>query len=410
MTLEAIRPQHFPYFAYDGFTFCLGLQEAGAAWTSGHTAAVHDPARGKNVVRGTMAEQARLAYEKVLTILDGAGLGPADVTRVSENVTLRGLDDYQAAVDVRDELFGAHDPTVRTVVVERLVRSAAHLEIELHAVDGGGDTLVANSGTREPGAWQPSSVTEGHDGLVYLPTLVPVDRAGEVVRPGDLVGQYAWCLERAGDLLDRAGLSLDHAVTTYDYTTPATRDVHHDTRAVRRDLLGGAGVYPAAGSILVSRLHHPEALVALDVTASRHPLELIDPGWSRDEPATCSPGVKAGRTLHVSGFASLDNDPPATRPTEDLAAQAEVVYGALLTVLAHAGLGPADLLETTEYCVVSALPSYRAVAPVRARLLSPPWPTSTGAMCAGLPRPGCQLEVFATALYPEDPAGGGGTT
>lgn len=402
MSLQAIRPESFPYFPYDGFTFCLGLQEGDAAWTSGHTAAVHDPAKGKNNVGGTMAEQAALAYEKVLTILGGAGLGPADVTRISENVTLSGLDDYQAAVDVRNELFEGADPTVRTVVVERLVRSAAYLEVELHAVDGGGRTVVASSGTREPGTWQSSSITEGHDGVVYLPTIVPIDASGDVVHPGDLVGQYAWCLERAADLLGKAGLSLDNAVTTYDYTTPATRDEYRKTHAVRKDLLGGGGVYPGAGGILMSRLHHPDALVALDVTASRHPLELVNPGWSRYDSLTYSPGVKAGRTLFMSGFASLDMETQEALHADDLAAQAEVTYGALLTVLEHAGLGPADLLETTEYAVVSALPNYRVVAPVRARLLSEPWPASTGAMCAGLLRPEFQLEVFATALYPEE--------
>ncbi len=260
---------------------------------------------------------------------------------------------------------------------------------------------MASSGTRTSGTWQPSSITEGHDGVVYLPTVVPIDESGDVVHPGDLVGQYAWCLERAGELLGKAGLSLDHAVTTYDYTTPATRDSYRKTHRVRKDLLGGAGVYPGAGGILMSRLHHPDALVALDVTASRHPLELVNPGWSRYDSLTYSPGVKAGRSLFMSGFASLDMETQEALHADDLAAQAEVTYGALLAVLGHAGLGPADLLETTEYCVVSALPDYRVVAPVRNRLLSPPWPTSTGAMCAGLLRPEFLLEVFATALYPE---------
>ena len=35
MTLQAIRPEEFPWFPYDGFTFCLGLSEGDAAWTSG---------------------------------------------------------------------------------------------------------------------------------------------------------------------------------------------------------------------------------------------------------------------------------------------------------------------------------------------------------------------------------------
>lgn len=404
MTLQAIRPDSFPWFPYDGFTFCLGLSEGQAAWTSGHTAAALDASVGKMTVGGPMEAQARTAYEKVLTILAGAGLGPADVTRISENVTLSGLPEYDAAVAVREELFAGSDPTVRTVVVERLVRSTAFLEVELHAVDGGGRQLLVSSERRAAGTWQASSITEGHDGAVYLPTVVPIDDSGEVVHPGDFVSQYAYCLDRAGELLEKVGLSLDHAVTTYDYSTPETRPVYRKTHGVRKERLGGAGVYPGAGGILMSRLHHPDSLVAIDVTASRHPLELVNPGWSRYDTLTYAPGIKAGRTLYMSGFAALDMETQEALHPGDLGAQAEATYGAILELLAHAGLGPADLLETTEYCVESALKDYRAVAPVRERLLTPPWPASTGAICKELLRPEFLLEVFPTALYPEGAA------
>ncbi len=204
MNLTAIKPVEFPWFPYEGFTFCLGLSEGDAAWTSGHTCARHDPAVGKMTVGGTMEEQARIAYEKVLTILEAAGLGPADVTRVTENVTLSGLGDYDAAVAVRREVFGDHEPAVRTVVVERLVRRQAFLEVELHAVSGGGTALRVASEQRSAGQWQASPVVEGHDGAVYLPTMVPLDEHGEVVYPDDLVSQYAYCLDRAADHLDAA--------------------------------------------------------------------------------------------------------------------------------------------------------------------------------------------------------------
>lgn len=402
MTLSAIRPPSFPWFPYEGFTFCLGLAEGETAWTSGHTAASHDPAIGKMTVGGSMERQARTAYEKVLTILAGAGLGPGDVTRITENVTLAGLPEYEAAAAVRRELFGEHQPTLRTVVVDRLVRRAALLEVELHAVAGGGKELRAASEARDAGTWAASPVREGHDGAVYLPTMIPVDASGEVVAPGDFVGQYRYCLEQADVLLRQAGLSLDDAVTTYDYSTPETRSVYRKTHRVRKELLGGAGVYPGAGGILMSRLHHHGQLVAIDVTASRHPLELVNPGWSRYDTLTYAPGVRAGRTLYMSGFAALDMETQEALHPDDIGAQAEATYGAILHLLKHEGLDATHLLETTEYCVESALPDYRAVAAVRERLLSPPWPASTGAICAGLLRPEFLLEVFPTALYPEE--------
>ena len=404
MTLKAIKTPKFTWFPYEGFTFCLGLTEGDSAWTSGHTSAAFDESIGKMTVSGTMEEQARIAYTKVLTILEGAGLGPEDVVRITENVTVSGIDDYEAAVAVRKELFGDHQPVVSTVIVERLVRRTAFLEVELVAKRGGGQELMVASEEREAGTWQASGIRQGTDGAVFLPTMVPVDERGDIKYAGDFTSQYAYCLDKADELLQRVGMSIDQAVTTYDYSTPATRDVYRNTHKVRKERLGGAGVYPGAGGVLMSRLHHPESLVAIDVTASTHELELVNPGWKRYDTLTYSPGVKAGRTLFMSGFASLDMETQEVLHPGDMGGQAEVTYGSIMKLLNHAGLGPENLLWTLEFCVESALPVYREVAPVRERLLSPPWPASTGGICKGLLRPEFMLEVFPMALYPEDHA------
>lgn len=401
MTVSAIRPDDFGWLPADGFTFSLGLSEQGHAWTSGHTAAALDASVGTMTVSGSMTAQARTAYEKVLRLVEAAGLSPDDVVHVTENVTIAGLASYEDAAAVRREVFGSHEPTVSTVVVERLVRSAALLEIEVRASAGGG-TVRAASEAREAGVWAASPVVEGHDGTVHLPTMVPLDASGGLVAPGDFAGQYRFCLERADTLLRRAGMSLDHAVTTYDYSTPDTRAVYRQTHRVRKELLGGAGVYPGAGGILMSRLHHPGQLVAIDVTASRHPLELVNPGWTRYDTLTYAPGVRAGRTLFMSGFAALDMETQEALHPGDLAAQAEATYGAILHLLAYAGLHAQDLVRTVEFCVERALPDYRTVAGVRERLLSPPWPASTGTLCADLLRPEFLLEVFPTALFPDE--------
>jgi enamine deaminase RidA (YjgF/YER057c/UK114 family) len=393
MTTTAIRPAEFPWFRYEGYTFSLGLVEDGTAWLSGHSASEHDPQSGRMTVRGGMREQTRTAYAKIAAILDGAGLTFADVTSLTENVTVAGIEEYEETAAVRREVFGAHHPAVRTVVVDRLLRPAALVEIEVHAVRGGG--------TAGPGG-----VRDAGDGSVVLPTVLPVDDDGEVVHVGDLVGQYAYCLDRADALLGGVGLSLADAVTTYDYTTPATRDVYRRTHRARMERLGGAGVFPGAGGILMSRLHRPGVLVALDVTASRLPLRQVNPGWSRYDTLTYAPGVLAGRTLYMSGFAALDLDTQEALHPGDVVAQAEVTYRAVLEVVAAAGGRPEHLVSTIEYVCPEGLGGYRGVATVRQELLSEPWPASTGAVCAGLLRPEFLLEVFPTALLPDD--GGAG--
>ena len=403
MTLSAIKPAHFPWFPYEGFTFCLGLTEGDSAWTSGHTSARQDETLGKMTVNGTMTEQAEIAYAKTLAILEAAGFGPEDVTRVTENVTKAGMHAYEDQAAVRRRIYGDR-PTVRTVAVERLVRRNAWLEVELHATKGGGETLLASSAAPRAGTWRPSAITEGAEGVVYLPTVVPIDEHGEVVHPGDFVAQYRYVLEKAGEMLESVGLTLGHVVTTFDYSTPETREVYRKTHWVRKELLGQneGGVYPCAGGILMSELHQPGVMVAMDVTASRHPLELVNPGWRRYDTLTYAPGIKAGRMLFMSGFASLDMETQQALHDGDLGKQAEVTFGAILELLTSEGLGPADLLETTEYCVESYVGDYKAVAEVRERLLCEPWPASTGALCHSLLRPEFGLEVFPLALYPED--------
>ncbi|HET6154112.1 MAG TPA: RidA family protein [Marmoricola sp.] len=398
MTLSAIKPTSFPWFEYEGFTFCLGLVEGDAGWTSGCTSAATDPAIGKMTVSGTMKEQASIAYEKMLVILATVGLGIEDVTRVTENVTLSGLDQYEDAAQVRRDVLGGHEPSVRTVVVERLVRRAAYLEVEMHAVKDGGTVLVT-SAEIEVGTANGSPVREGFDGLVYLPTILPIEADGTPVA-GGVAAQYRWCLDRAEELLTTAGLGLADVAVVYDYSTPQTREAHAETIGVRRERFAGDAALPAAGSILMSRLHRPGVLVAVDVIASRHPRTKVDPGWGHFKELACSPAVRVGRTLFVSGINAVD---PTTGELAagDVGVQSRAAYSTLTALLAHEGLTPADLLETTEYCAERAVPDYRAVAGVRAELLTPPWPASTGAICAGLVHPEALLEVFPAALYPE---------
>ena len=346
------------------------------------------------VVKGDMTAQARTAYSKIECILAAEGLTFADVTHVVENVTVQGILDYDAARSVREEIFGIHHPSLTTVVVERLLRPAALIEIEVQATRGGGKSLISEV---EAG-WSRSAIREGHDGAVFLPTMLPVDAHGEVLHQGDFVAQYRYCLEKAGALLDRIGMNLGQAVTTYDFSTPATRDVYPKSGRARKELLGGAGVFPGAGGILMSRLHHPEILVAVDITASRHELKSVNPGWKRYETLTYTPGVLAGDTLYMSGFASLDMETQEALHPGDVVAQAEVTYGAIMEVLAAAGATAADLVSTIEFVTPEGLPEYRGVAGVRQSLLKAPWPASTGALCAALLRPEFMLEVFPMAV------------
>jgi enamine deaminase RidA (YjgF/YER057c/UK114 family) len=381
--VHAIEPAEFGWYDYSGYTFSLGLKVGDDALNSGHSGSAFDPAKGKPDVAGGMGEQAQTAYAKQQAILAAAGLAMSDVTRVVENVAIAGLPYYAEAQQVRQAVFGEHAPTVQTVIVDRLVRRKALIEIEVHASPGGGVALVLGS----DGTWRRETVRQGHDGAVYLPTLLPIGPDGEIVAEGDVVGQYFYVLERAGELLQ-----------TVDYSTPATRERYPKTGRARKDLLGP--VYPGSAGILMSELHAPGVLLALDAIATVHTPEKVNPGWERYESLTYTPGIKAGNTLYMSGFAALDMESQAAIHAGDLRAQADVTYDAMLEVMAAVGAGPEHLLTTVEYVTPGGLGDYRVVADVRREKLRSPYPASTGIVCGGLLRDEFLLEVVPTALIP----------
>ena len=153
--------------------------------------------------------------------------------------------------------------------------------------------------------WRRETVRTGHDGEVYLPTLLPVDEDGAVVAPGDLAGQYAYCLQRADQLLQRAGLSLAHVVSTADYTTPAAgAGPDRDRRGPAR--VAGPGVPQrherGDGADCTSRACSSRSR-SWPAATSTMPSTPVGPGH---DTLDLPPGTRAGNTLYLSGFTGID--------------------------------------------------------------------------------------------------------
>lgn len=380
MTATVIRPPEFPWYDAHGFTFSFALRLGRDVWCSGHSGSALNPDTGRPDITGGMAEQARVAYAKQAAVLAGAGLDLSHVTRVVENVTAAGLPHYAEAADVRRDVFGDHAPVVVTVVVDRLVRRKAFIEIEVHAAD-------------EP----PSvgGVAVEHGGTVLLPSLLPVDEHGAVLAPDDPAGQYAHCLERAAGLLDGVGLDLSHLVSLTEFTTATAHCRGRELDRVRAELLGS--IHPAGTQVLVEAQQFRGVHTSLQAVASRHPVEPVDPlGLAPRLPAR-SPAVRAGNLLYISGFGLLAE-------ASDLRGQADDLYRTVLRTMEAFGAGPGDLLSTVEYVAADALGRYRDVADVRKALLKEPYPVSTGIVCTAAAHPGSLLDVVAVAAIPEGAA------
>jgi enamine deaminase RidA (YjgF/YER057c/UK114 family) len=292
------------------------------------------------------------------------------VTRIRELVPRDRLDEYPELAQARREATGLWNPTVMTTVVEQLFGEEPLIEI---SAAGPGDA-------------------------VHLPTILPVDEAGEVVAPGDFRGQYTWCLEQTGRLLEGLGLTLAHLVQTIDFSTPATRDVYRRCGRPRMELLGP--VYPGAAGILVERLPHPDVLVAFEMVASRSLPEAVNPGWTRYETLTYNPAVRAGGVLYGSGFAALDPVTQEAVHAGDAKAQSAFTYGSIAQVLAAAGAGSEHLVQIDEYVTPAGVPDRSAISGGRDAALPGSTAHVTSVGCATLLRPEFLLEAIPTAVLP----------
>lgn len=372
-----VAPSAFPWYDPAGFTFSLGLRLGPDVWCSGHSGSALDPATGRPGIRGGMADQARIAYAKQTAVLAAAGLGLTHVTRVVENVTAAGLASYAEAEQVRRELFGDRSPAVVTLVVDRLVRRTALVEIEVHASAEAGGETGADAARIE------------HNGSILLPTLLPIDAQGTVVAPDDPARQYAYCLERAAALL--APIPAARLVTTTEFVTPAGHRAGRGLDRIRADVLGP--VPPAGTRVLTTAQHRDGVHVAVEAVASRHAPVAVDPLGLAEALAGRSPAVRAGNLLYLSGFGPLADGP-------DLRRQAEHLYGTVLRTLEAVGAGPEHLLSTVEFVAEDALREYRAVADVRRALFKEPYPVSTGIVCTRMAYPRALLDVAAVASVP----------
>jgi len=385
VTSTAITPAEFPWFRYDGYTFSLGLTDGTSAWLSGHSASRYDPELSRIVVIGGMREQARTAYDKIAAILAAAGMGFGDVTRLVENVTTAGLDSYAEAAAVRAEVLGGHPAALVTVAVDSLLRRDALLEVEVSATRGGGRALAGAGQT----GWHRDGGVEGGDGLLYLPTILPVDEEGRVVAPDDLVGQHAFCLDRVERILAGVGLAPGHVAKVVASYAGEQAEVDAIPSPAAR--LGPV----ATGRLHPRRLAVPGALVALDCVATRE--EPVEVAPSLAGGPGCG-AVRAGRTVLLSHASA----PPPRGGPPDVLGQARESYRRIGELLAAAGLGPEHLVKTIEYVGPGGLAGYRGVAQVRQELLRSPWPASTGAVVGGVGEAGALIAVEATAVAGRD--------
>lgn len=310
MKLKPLEPDRYPFLDYRRFTFSLGIETPEGIWLSGSTAVRHSAETRTMVVEGDLVEQAAVIFEKIKATLVPAGRTPADLTRLVRYVRadaiaeLPDLDTYQRAV--------IGEVTVSTIIVERLLRDQALIEMEASITDGSGQeslpSIFAENGASAEKilAAQISSLGADEGQVVRFAQFLtqdvkPIDRARSVAvlcpslpdgsaglqieatlakaegcaivhvcEMGDpsvdgIVAQCRDALARLEAKLVAAGSGLDRVIKTTEFIAPRGLPDYRETAAVRRASF--AAPYPAATGVICKGFPEPGCLIAIEAVA-----------------------------------------------------------------------------------------------------------------------------------------------
>ena len=99
--------------------------------------------------------------------------------------------------------------------------------------------------------------------LLFISGTTATDAGGQLVAPGDIVGQTRYVYEKFAALLAAAGAGLEHIVETTEYIT--TTENYRGTADVRRAIFRPP--YPTATGVIVAGLLRPGALIEISAVA-----------------------------------------------------------------------------------------------------------------------------------------------
>ena len=384
-----IAPDPFPWLDYSRYAFSMGVEKGGVLFLSGQSASQYDPSLGRVVCKGDVVEQARLVYQKLGRVLEAAGASFDNVVKTVDYLTPQGLAGYRSTAEVRREHFKGNWPASTGVVVERLLRADALIEVDALAV------LDAKKHAINPG-WP------RYDNLTYQPGV----RAGDLLClsgfTGSLPPQHTPLLEEQLANIDRsieavmqeAGATPGDLVKRVDYVAPNCLEGYRST----------AGRGPSWGSphartgIVVNRLLRSEPCIEVETAAvlGGRREEIDPPGWSCRH--TGPAAVRKGRFLFLSGQGALEHPGDSVAGEGNLIAQATQAYANIRQVVEAAGCTMKDVVKTTEFITAGALESYREVGQLRREIFPGEFPVATGVVVNSLTHPGLLIEVDAVAI------------
>jgi reactive intermediate/imine deaminase len=292
---------------------------------------------GAIVGTGDIGTQTRVTLERMQEVLAAAGTSLDHV--VSVTVYLTSASNF-GAMNEAYRSFWPGEPPTRTTVITALVLPDALIEVSMVAVPAALERVPV-----QPESWlrspSPYSYAIRSGDTLFLSGLVPRRGRDNTAVSGDIAVQTRAVLENAAELLDAAGLTLSHVVSSRVYLADAAD--FQGMNDVYRECFGAS---PPARATVQSGLAGPDFLVEMTFTASSAAREAIGvppPG------VPLSPAVRAGRRLYLSGM--LGNTPATAG---DVRAQTRETLARIRRTLEQAGASASHVVDATVYLTDAA--------------------------------------------------------
>lgn len=315
---EAVIPREYRFSDISTRTFSPGIAAADCIWLSGSTAGRTD-ASGRTVVEGDLLAQAKIVLDKIRLVVEAGRLKMADLASMVQYLTPAAIEDLPRLSAWYREVFGGTLPEIGTIVVKRLLRPTALIEIESVARRAPGaayrqlavsdvdltqtraraterleamgaswrdvvrSTELMTSAELARTAGRPANPASTLQ--VVMPRVLDADAGAQIqmtVARGPQ--ERLVCLSAVGDparggvdaqcrdiysrlaaQLTAVGARLDAVVKTTEYVTSAALAEYRKTAGVRREVFGAP--FPAATGVVCEALVDPDAQIAIEVVA-----------------------------------------------------------------------------------------------------------------------------------------------
>lgn len=202
---------------------------------------------------GDLVAQCHDVFDQAEALLKPLGLDLNAVVKTVEFIPPSVLPTYKESAKVRRERFTGVYPAATGIIMPRLVRDDAMLQIDITAARDAPEAVNPGWKRFERLTYSPG-VKAGK--LLFLSGMMALDpETGAPVAENDVVAEAEATYTRLLEVVAAAGGGPGNLVKTIEYTTPAAQATYRDVANVRQRLLQEP--YPASTGPLCETLLRP---------------------------------------------------------------------------------------------------------------------------------------------------------